>query len=166
MIVTTETTITITPPHPEAGRFLPTTFSEYIGRRVQAQGLDHRYEHTLTGVQVAEDGAAATLTIQTRPPHRIEVQQSLAVLNLAPHANVRVVHADTGEQLAEARLHAPLAAGDQVLVAGEPHTVVEVGWPTRDPDSGVAAGEVDWQHVLVRPMLQLPDVQFDLPEGQ
>ncbi|MFC0438775.1 hypothetical protein [Kutzneria buriramensis] len=162
MIVTTETTITITPPH---GLFLPTSFSEHIGRQVRVQGLDHRYEHTLTGVQVADDGARATLTIQTRPPHRIEVQHYLAVLNDAPHANIRVVHADTGEQLAEARLHAPLAVGAEVLVAGDPHTVVEAGWPSRDPDTGASTADVDQQLVLVRPVLELPDVQFDLPAG-
>jgi hypothetical protein len=166
VIVTTETTITITRPGLEIGRFLPTSFHEHIGRRVQAQGLDTRYEHTLTGVQVAEDGQSAMLTIQTRPPHQMEVQQYLAVLDGTPHANIRVVHADTGEQLAEARLHAPLMPGAQVLVAGEQHTVVEASWPSRDPDTGASTADVDQQLVLVRPVLQLPDVTFDLPEGQ
>jgi hypothetical protein len=53
-----------------------------------------------------------------------------------------------------------------VLIAGEPHVVVDAGWPGRDEHTGVASGDVDWQHVLARPVLQLPDVQFDLPEGQ
>ncbi len=136
---------------PDAGRFQPGSFRELLQRRVELPGLDRVWNHTLIDVQVAPDGNSAELTVHSEPVHALSLDRGLRVVQGVPPAHVRV-HDEHGQVLIETRLAAPLHPGQQVEVGGITHQVVGVPtWPGRHPETGHCAGDLDWQHVTVRP---------------
>lgn len=137
--------------HPDAGTFQPASFRELLQRHVELPGLDRVWTHTLIDVTVAPDGSSAELTVRSEPVHALSLDRNLRVCQGVPPAHVRV-HDEHGAVLVEVRMAAPLQPGQEVELAGVAHRVVgEPSWPGRHPEHGYCAGDLDWQHVVVRP---------------
>lgn len=130
------------------GAFQPTSFTEWIGRRVDVTGLDPALHHVLTAVENTEDGLTSTLTIQSHAETGPDLAATLSVRWDTPTTEVRA-HVD-GEHLVTARLDAPLQPGQTVRVGDQLYTVADVSHPARQ-DDGTTDG-VDYQHADVTPI--------------
>lgn len=158
--------------HAPRGGFQPTTFTEWIGHEVKVTGLDPACRQVLTAVENNEDGRHSTLTVQVGREEGPELQANLSVIMGTPKAKVRAVHHETGDELVTTWLDAPLQPGQPVTIGGEPHLVVDVAHPARDPESGAAgpAGPSpveDVQHARMQPV-DMPSEIFSLgaiPDG-
>jgi hypothetical protein len=155
-----------------AGTFQPTSFTEWLGHRVQVTGLDPVYQHVLRAVENTEDGSMSTLTLHTYPEHAggPDLTAGLSVIHGTPRAVVRA-HDTEGNEITTAHLDAPLRIGQVVTVNGALHRVYdEPHWPNRHPDHGAvgAPGDdvEDYQHVTLVPVDE-EDVVADLgmPSG-
>lgn len=143
------------------GGFQPATFSEWIGHEVKVAGLDQAMRQVLTKVENHEDGQHSTLTVQIGRDEGPELQANLSVIMGTPKAKVRAVHHETGDELVTTMLDAPLQPGQPITINGEPHLVVDVAHPSRDPETGTTGDAEDIQHVRVQPV-DLPPEIFSL----
>lgn len=139
------------------GGFDATTFTEWIGHEVKVSGLDPAMRQMLTRVENHEDGQRSTLTVQIGRDEGPELQANLSVIMGTPKAMVRAVHHETGDELVTTMLDAPLQPGQPITIGGQPHLVVDVTHPARDPETGTAPVE-DVQHVRVQPVDLPPDI--------
>src|SRR5207302_4039881 len=138
-----EITVTLRAPH---GGIQADSFTEWIGHQVEITGLDGAYRHVLTAVENSEDGTWSRLTVQSGRDEGPELVANMSVIMGTPKAKVRAVHHETGDELVVTQLDAPLQPGQPVTIGGQPHIVVDVAHPDRDPDTGTAPVE-DVQHV-------------------
>lgn len=144
--------------YPDTGTFQPSSFRDLVQRQVELPGLDGTWTHTLIDVTVAPDGSSAELRVHSEPAHALSLDASMRVLQGVPPARVRV-HDEAGTVLHECALSAPLHPGQRVELGGaEYHVVGLPEWPGRHPEYGVCLGDLDWQHVTVRPDPQPPHV--------
>ena len=149
------------------GGFQPTTFTEWIGHEVQVTGLDTAFRQVLTHVENHEDGQHSTLTVQVGRDEGPELVANMSVIMGTPKAKVRAVHHESGDELVTTQLDAPLQPGQPVTIDGQPHIVVDVVHPNRDPETGTTGDAEDIQHVKVQPVDVPPEV-FSLgaiPDG-
>lgn len=139
------------------GQFQPTSFTEHIGRRVEVTGLDPALHHVLVAVENTEDGTVSTLTIQTHndAEHAPDLAANLSVRWDTPTAEVRAYVGD--EQVAIARMEAPLQPGQTVRLGEQLFNVAEVSHPSR-LDDGTTTG-ADYQRADLMPILGAPPVQ-------
>lgn len=142
-------------PQTGQGAFLPTSFTEWIGRRVEVTGLDPALHHVLTAVENTEDGTTSTLTIQSHAETGPDITADLSVRWDTPTSEVRA-HVD-GEHLVTARLDAPLQPGQTVRAGEQLYTVADVSHPARQ-DDGTTDGP-DYQHVELTPIEGPPPVR-------
>jgi hypothetical protein len=133
---------------PEQFPFAPTSFQEMLQRSVKLPGLDPAWQHTLVHVDVAPDGLSAEVTVVSAPDVVPQMVEGLRVDYGSPTAHVRVFDM-AGTQLSEGRFPAPMQVGQKIAVGDTEYLVTGQDWPGRDPNSGVCAGDVDWQHVVV-----------------
>ena len=85
-----------------------------------------------------------------RRPGSRPVDTALRVIDATPPAHVRVLD-DAGQVLHEGQHAAPLRHDQPVQIGGRRYLVSGLDWPGRDIATGVCRGDVDWQHVTVRP---------------
>lgn len=116
--------------------FRSDSFAELVGMRVHVPGLDHRYPHTLVGVDVAPDGMSARLSLRTRLERGHDLAAHLTIAPMTPEARVRVVDDETGVVWHDGTHQAPLVVGDTHRVNGAAVRVVSVSWPNRHPEHG------------------------------
>lgn len=147
-----EYTVTLRSPQ---GGFEPTSFSEWIGHRVDITGLNPIYNHVLRSVQNASDGTWSMLTVMTYSDDGINLTPNLSVYPGTPKAQVRVHDVD-GQHVVTAFLDAPLHEGAQVQVDNELHTIEAVKFPFRDPEDPEV--EEDYQHVTARATPDAPAI--------
>lgn len=144
--------------------FNPEAWINLPGTAVHVPGLDPLpdYQHIVRHATVSEDRKAVTLIVDTRRPLHLDLARHLTTLP-GPRAVIRGVHHDTGDVLALTEADAPLHAGQRVHVNGDPHHVVRVEYPHRDPD-GVATAGVDEQWAYLRPLDPETVTPADLPD--
>lgn len=131
--------------NPDAWQMLP-------GMHCQAPGLDPAFTHTVRSVEIAADRNTVAVTVDTERADQLDLARHLSVW-AGPHARVQARHHDTGDVLAEGGFNAPLQEGQPVWVNGDPHVVVSVEHPNRDPDSGTTPpGSVDIQVARLQPL--------------
>lgn len=151
-------TIKVTVPSPtadcEGGGFPQGAFDELLQREVQQPGLDPLWRQILIDAQVIDDGQAAELTLRCEPrQEHLKLHQSLRVFPGTPPAYVRALDED-GQEL-HAGMHAsPFEQGKRVALGEHLYEVISEQWPGRHPETGVCAGDIDWQHVTVRKLDQ------------
>lgn len=131
--------------------FTESSFSELLQQQVSVPGLDERWVHTLVGVSVAEEGAYAELTVHSEPPHAARLGSAIRPSFGAPPARVRAFDPD-GVELHAGAHPSPLRVGELVAIGDQHYRVGAAHWPGRDPDTGVCAGEIDEQHVVLAPV--------------
>lgn len=144
-------------PGAPSGPLTSTSFTEWLGHAVEVTGLDPAYRHVLVGVDNRADGWVSTLTVQTTAEGErgVDLSADLSVIVGTPKAQVRA-HDEAGTHLTTAWLDAPLSPGQPVTVAGAKFVVGDVTYPYRD-ESHPEQSE-DYQHVVLRPVAELPDV--------
>jgi hypothetical protein len=119
------------------GQFQPTSFTEYIGRRVEITGLDAALHHVLKAVENTEDGTVSTLTVHTHSEVDADLTANMSVRWDTPTAEVRGYVDD--ELLVTARMDAPVQEGQTVRVGEKLYNVTATSNPARQPD-GTTAG--------------------------
>jgi hypothetical protein len=137
-------------PPESGGGFASTSFADLLHREIHLPGMDPAWHHTLIDVAVAGDRSSAELTIHSQPRVAMSLDRNLRVTSWQPAAYVRA-HDQDGNVLAEVKLSAPLRMGQTVEVRGDIYTVQGHEWPGRDPETGCCAGDIDWQHVTLKP---------------
>ena len=149
---------TIVPEHP-AGEFRDDSFTHLLQAQVLAPGLDSSHRHTLIDAQVEPGGGAAILTIDTEPMAQTrQLRGAFRVVAGTPTAKVVCLkHEDHHQELLRLQLDAPLQAGQRVALGEQEYLVTGVEWPNRDPDTGVCAGDVDWQHAYLTEVAPVSD---------
>lgn len=133
--------------------FQPTSFTEWIGHLVDVTGLDPALHHVLTAVENTEDGTGSTLTLATYSDAGPDLAASMSVRIGTPTVDVRA-HVD-GQQVAGARLEAPLRIGQAVRVADQAYTVQAVSHPNRQAD-GTTTGDEDYQRADLQKLDEAP----------
>lgn len=170
-------TITVTPDQ-VTGVFQPSSFHEWVGQHVQVAGLDPAYHHTLRSVEIVPGprmvlnhgtgtfveqvvpGGAAVLTVHTEAPFVPDHASFVQAITHLPQARVRIVDADSGEELVRGRYPAPLATAQTIAVGDREYMVTAVEWPNRDPETGSAGTAEDYQVATVRSMPAAPAVEL------
>lgn len=135
------------------GTFQPTSFTEWIGHLVDVTGLDPALNHVLKAVENTEDGSSSTLTLSTYSDAGPDLAASMSVRIGTPTVDVRA-HVD-GQQVAGARLEAPLRIGQAVRVADQAYTVQAVSHPNRQAD-GTTTGDEDYQRADLQKLDEAP----------
>lgn len=138
----------IVPEHPR-GQFEPDSFDHLLQQRVHAPGLDTAHNHVLIDAQVDETGGSAVLTVDSSPvvPVR-QLRGAFRVVAGTPTVKaVLVKSGDPHQELHRTQLDAPLQPGQRVALGEQEYVVTHTEWPMRDPETGMCAGSVDWQHV-------------------
>lgn len=132
------------------GGFPPGTFDSLLQREIHQPGLDLTWQHILIDAAILDDGDAAELVLHSQPrTHPLNADQSLRVFPGTPPAYVKLLSED-GDQL-HAGIHAsPFHVGKQVALGEHLYEVVSEDWPGRHPETGVCAGDIDWQVCTVR----------------
>lgn len=141
-------------PAVEGGGFPPGAFDDLLQREVHQPGLDPSWRQILIDAHILDGGDAAELTLHCEPRQaHLKAHQSLRVFPGTPPAYVRVLD-EAGEEL-HAGMHAsPFELGKRVALGEDLYEVISEDWPGRHPETGVCAGDVDWQHVTVRKLDQ------------
>lgn len=170
-------TITVTPDQ-LTGVFQPSSFQEWVGQHVQVAGLDPAYHHTLRAVEIVAGprmvlnhgtgtfveqvvpGGAAVLTVHTEAPFVPDHASYVQIINGLPQARVRIVRADTGEELVRGKYPAPLGEGQVLQVGGDEYQVSAVNWPNRHPEHGSAGDLEDYQLATVIAVPPVPELQL------
>ena len=142
--------------HAAPGTFQPTSFTEWIGHLVDVTGLDPALSHVLKAVENTEDGTASTLTMHTYRDDGPDLTAAMSVRLGTPTVDVRAFV--DGQQIATARLEAPLQIGHAIRVADQTYTVQTVSHPNRQPD-GTTTGDEDYQRADLQKTDQPPPVQ-------
>jgi hypothetical protein len=120
------------------------------GQQVTAPGLDERYTHTVTHVEISADRKTVTITVDTERPPLMDLARHLSTrADPVTKAAVRAVDNDTGEVLGEGRFDAFLVDGQPIYIGGKPYTVASTSHPGRNEHGVVPNGGVDWQEARV-----------------
>lgn len=152
---------------PAMGTFPPDSFTDLLQKCIEYPGLDLRYWHTVVDVHVADDGTSAEFTIHSESQYPAPLGAALRLADRTPPAHIAAFDTD-GNELHVGTHPNPLQAGQQVHVGDTLYQVVGTDWPDRDPEDGIARGEVDRQHVRleeVPPPTDLP-VLVETPEHE
>lgn len=138
--------------------FNPEAWDGMIGQGVHAPGLDPAYPHIVRSAEIASDRKTITLTIDTERPDLMDLARHLSRRpDVNAKAAVRAVHHETGEQLEEGFYDHPLTEGMQVAIDRDLYAVVRIEHPNRDPETGAAGQEIDWQVAYLAPQ---PDAEI------
>lgn len=144
----TEITIVVRP-EVENG-YTPSSFSELLQQLVVFPGLDPSWMHTLVGVEVADNGSHAVLTIHSETQHRARLGAAMRP-SFHPPARIKAFDPD-GNELHVGAHPAPLRVSEMVAIGEQHYQVTSVDWPGRHPETGVCVGEIDWQHAVLTPI--------------
>ena len=141
--------------------FNPEAWDGLIGRGVHAPGLDSAYAHILRSAEIASDRKTITLLVDTERPHLMDLARHLSRRpEVQAKAAVRAVHYESGELLEEGFYDRPLSEGEQVAIDRNVYTVTKIEHPNRDPETGAAGEEIDWQVAHLAPQ---PDADSITP---
>lgn len=145
-MITVKVTFRPQPPH----GLTPDSFNHLLQREVHQPGLDPQWRQILVDAQIVEDGSAAELTLHCEPRQQyLRAHQSLRVFPGTPPAYVRIL-GEGGAELHIGSHASPFQIGQRVAIGDDLYQVVDHEWPGRHPETGVCAGDIDWQHCTVR----------------
>jgi len=132
--------------------FNPESWDGMIGQGVHAPGLDPAFVHVLKSAEISSDRKTITLVIDTERPPMVDLARHLSRRHdVRAKAAVRALHHETGEQLEEGWYDQPLVEGMQVAIDRDVYHVAKVEHPNRDPETGAAGQEIDWQVAHLAP---------------
>lgn len=147
-----QVTVQVRAPIPVAdgGGFPDGTFTELLQREVHQPGLDPAWCQILTDIRIIDGGDTAELTLHCEPRqshHQAEL--ALRVYPGTPPAYVKLIDAD-GTVLHAGKHPSPFPNGQRVAIGEHLYEVTGHEWPGRHPETGVCAGDIDWQIASVR----------------
>lgn len=149
-MVTITVTVRTQIPVANGGGFPEASFDHLLQREVTQPGLDAHWRQVLINAEIVEGGDAAVFTLHCEPREgALIAERSLRIHPGTPPAYVRLLAEDDSELHAGPHA-APLYPGQPVAIGERHYEVVSSEWPGRDPDTGVCAGDIDWQRAIVR----------------
>lgn len=132
--------------------FTPEAWDHLVGQGVHVPGLDPAYVHILRSAEILSDRKTISLVVDTERPDLMDLARHLSHRpEVRAKAAVRAVHHETGAQLEQGFYDRPLFEGMQVAIDRDLYTVARVEHPNRDPETGTAGQDIDWQVAYLVP---------------